>query len=198
MPNWCDVSYVFEGPKDEIYQFQKNLIKYTSKANWRLSNEFGENWEGNVSFGFGFADPEAAFSCYGEIETIYQIQEGDGFDWFSVDCFDAWEPNHELFDSILEKFYPSITYELMAEEPGCEVFINTDKTGKYFPYRYRIVLDRGNDEELIEKRCENIEKVNAFLASLTSQKTHLKNLDQVEDYLNEKFEWGHIWEYTSE
>ena len=148
----------------------------------------GKIGEGNVSFGFGFADPEAAFSCYGEIETIYQIQEGDGFDWFSVDCFDAWEPNHELFDSILEKFYPAITYELMAEEPGCEVFINTDKTGKYFPYRYRIVLDRGNDEELIEKRCENIEKVSEVYLCVVAlpPKTHLKNLDQVEDYLNEK------------
>lgn len=194
MPNWCDVSYVFEGPKEDIYQFQKNLIKCTSLE--ALPNDFGKNWEGNVAFGFGL--DYGKFCCRGEIETIYEIQKGkNGFDWFSVDCFDAWEPNHELIDAIIDKFYPSITYELMAEEPGCEVFINTDEEGKYFPYRYRIVLDRG-DEELIEKRCENIEKVNEFLASLTSQNPHLKNLDQVEDYLNEKFEWGHIWEYASE
>ena len=196
MANWCETTYVFEGTREDIFRFQNDLKKYTSLSFARfVSRSAGSAWEGNIAYWFGF-DPEA-FPCRGIIETIYEIQKGDEFDWFCVDCSDAWGPNYELFDAIIDKCFPAITYEMMAEEPGGEVFINTDTEGKYFPFHYRIVIDTGDLNDFIEKRFKNFQEINEFLSSLTATPTHLETISQVEEFLNDKFEWGHIFEYDS-
>ena len=197
MANWCDTTYVFEGTRKDIFRFQNSLKKYTSS---QFTNRVGTRpaWEGNIAFGFGF-DPET-IPCRGIIETIYEIQKGEDFDWFCIACSDAWGPNYEIFDAIINKCFPNVTYEMMAEEPGGEVFINTDTEGKYFPYRYRIVI---YSNDFIEKRFQNFQEINEFLSSITSDPIKLESVDQVEEYLNndenfnKKFEGGHIFEYDS-
>lgn len=195
MANWCDTTYVFEGTREDIFRFQNDLKKYTSS---QFANRVGTRpaWEGNIAFGFGF-DPES-IPCRGIIETIYEIQKGKDFDWFCIDCSDAWGPNYELFAEVIESWFPAITYEMMAEEPGGEVFINTDTEGKYFPFHYRIVIDTGGND-YIEERFKDFNEINDFLSSLTTptHPTHLETLNQVEEFLNDKFEWGHIFEYDS-
>lgn len=36
-----------------------------------------------------------------------------------------------MWDKILEKFYPEITYVFCAEEPECGLYINTDVDNVY-------------------------------------------------------------------
>lgn len=60
--------------------------------------------------------------------------------WISLE--EAWYPHEAIYKLIASKF--NLTYVFSAEEPGNGVYINTDITGKYFPYNY--VLNNCNDE----------------------------------------------------
>ena len=41
-------------------------------------------------------------------------------------------------NKIIEKYYPSITYNLIAEEPGLKYFRNTDLAGNDFSVRFKV------------------------------------------------------------
>ena len=43
-----------------------------------------------------------------------------------------------MWDKIIEKYYPSITYVLIAEECGNGIYINTDLTGDDFSTRFSV------------------------------------------------------------
>jgi hypothetical protein len=55
---------------------------------------------------------------------------------FRIDQIDAWGPNVEMWETILKDHYPDVHLVYQADEPGCEIHINTDTKGEYFPDKY--------------------------------------------------------------
>ena len=160
MPNWCTTSYVFRGNENEIRDFYNKIKSFTSKE--RISNGFGNFWLGNIVDGFGFDWKE--IRCKGLIDYFPEPEDIDS-DRLELSTETAWYPMTDMWDKIIEMYYPSITYVLIAEEPGCDVYINTDIEGEYFterfsvdfnlPPKYDFLCDDGFyadcEEEIVEK-----------------------------------------------
>ena len=111
MPNWCTTSYVFRGKENEIKDFYNKIKSFISKE--RVPNDFGNNWLGNIVDGFGFNYDE--IPCRGHIDYFPETEEDDRLE---LSTETAWYPMTEMWDKIIEKYYPSITYVLISEECG--------------------------------------------------------------------------------
>lgn len=131
MPNWCTTSYVFRGNENELKDFSNKIKSFTSKE--RVPNDFGDNWLGNIVDGFGFNWEE--LPCKG---SITYFNPDDVPERLELSTETAWYPMYEMWDKIIEKYYPSITYVLIAEECGMGLYINTDLTGDDFPTRFSV------------------------------------------------------------
>ena len=134
MPNWCTTSYVFRGNKNEIKDFYDKIKSFTSKE--RISNSFGNFWLGNIVNGFGFDYNE--IPCRGLVTYFPETEEDTYPDRLELSTETAWYPMTEMWDKIIEKYYPSITYVLIAEECGNGIYINTDLTGDDFSTRFSV------------------------------------------------------------
>ena len=134
MPNWCTTSYVFRGDENEIKDFYNKIKSFTSKE--RVLNDFGNKWLGNIVDGFGFNWEE--IPCRGRMNYFPETEEATYPDILELSTETAWEPMTEMWDKIIEKHYPSITYVLISEECGMGIYINTDLEGEDFPIRFSV------------------------------------------------------------
>ena len=152
MPNWCAVDFGFYGDEKAITDLADKL---DTKDNCKLSE---------VARIFDI-DPDTVQcrgyitgSCYDESKDI-----------FYVSCDMAWGPNTELFDEIIfwkysdENRDPRIRYVYIAEEPNCDVFVNTDESGEVFPTRYRVQITPYSEEDPVEEYFKDVKEVVEFL-----------------------------------
>ena len=113
----------------KIKDFYNKIDSFISKE--RLPNSFGNSWLENIVDGFGFNYKE--IPCRGSISYFPELGEDGIYDRIYLATETAWQPMTEMWDKIITKYYPSITYVLLAEEQGCALYINTDITGEDFP-----------------------------------------------------------------
>ncbi len=58
---------------------------------------------------------------------------------FCAETESAWEPGMDAFEDLLvRKYRNKIKMVYQSEEPGCGIFVNSDKDGIYFTDRFRI------------------------------------------------------------
>lgn len=134
MPNWCTTSYVFRGNENEIKDLCNKIKSFVSKE--RVPNDFGDSWLGNIVDGFGFDYNE--IPCRGFIDYFPEIDEDTDPGRLELSTETAWGPMTEMWDKIIEKYYPSITYVLIAEECGMGIYINTDIEGEDFSTKFSV------------------------------------------------------------
>ena len=72
---------------------------------------------------------------------------------FEVQTETAWSPTVEMWDTILEK-YPGVLSVFVAEEPGCDYYINTDENRRFYDYSYRV--DMGYEGYIENKALSKI------------------------------------------
>jgi len=140
MPNWCINKYSFYTDKEdkgELLQLYKNLEAVMNIPS-DVSNGFGLGWLGEVAIKHGL-DWEK-ISCRGEMTNLGDYEPGDWY--FMLDADTAWSPTDELWETVIEQ-YEDVYYVYVAEEPGCEIFINTDTEGRFFNETY--LIDIGGD-----------------------------------------------------
>lgn len=104
-------------------------------------NYASQNWYGNLLMMCGV--PEKDVECRGSIQDIQwrddKLEDGG---WIEIETETAWSPQVEdVVGKMLEDYYPDLDYEFIAEEPGCEIYINTDISGRFFVDRYKIDYD---------------------------------------------------------
>lgn len=104
------------------------------------SKKIRSNWWGNLLCADG-VDPEDVCDR-GSINSIMFNE-----DHILIEGENAWGPQTDSLDGLMRR-YPELAYEVFAEEPGCEVYINTDVDGNFFTTRYSI------DYDLDEFGCE--------------------------------------------
>ena len=81
---------------------------------------------------------------------------------FKVDVETAWEPHMAVFYKILrEKYDNRIHLVYMAEECGSQLYINSDKDGKYFSERY--MVDCCHNGEFLKEYFNNYPEAVAWI-----------------------------------
>jgi hypothetical protein len=130
MANICCNKYVFYATgenKDELFRLHRNLadvMETTAKA-----KEHG--CLGAVADKHGIDRDKV--SCRGTIEDLGDYNPGG--DHFILDCDTDWNPMDELWEAVIAQ-YEGVSFVYKAEEPGFDIFTNTDTEGIYFPEKY--------------------------------------------------------------
>ena len=162
MANMCSSSFVFEGSKEQLEEFAGILQRVTASE----KSEWGQMDNLTAEFGASF-EQTGDTSVVGEL--LYFTQKDDSV---QVDFNTKWRPPMPLVDKICERF-DSFTFEVLVEEFGNGVCVNTDTEGKYFGAKYAIVTKDediyvdseeellGKLEELTGKKFESYEQAKA-------------------------------------
>ena len=135
MPNWCSNHYAFytdDENKDELLRLYNKLSDIMEIPS-EIKNDFEPGWLGKVATEHGL-DFEK-ISCRGWIEHLEDYEPESNF--FTLQSETAWAPTDELWQAVVAQ-YEGVYFVYVAEEPGFEVFINSDSEGVYFPDKYLI------------------------------------------------------------
>lgn len=148
MANWTYSNVVFLGKNSrKLYEDLKESMK--------ISYDKGENnWLGNLFY--------INNEIYGTMERIKALIYKKEFylrsfildfrfiekDTLLLELEEAWELNGDAF-MLIAKAY-NLQYYCYCEEFGLEVYINTDKEGRYFNTRYRLSYQGEEDKEIEE------------------------------------------------
>ncbi len=188
MPNWCSTNFTFEGKKDEILEFHKKLNKIISKGA-TAENNSNNGWLGNIVIGYGF-DPQEV-RCRGSVDDVPgDVVVKGGSAYFSLSTTSAWEPLTDMWDLIIKRYYPSVSYVYLAIEHGTKLYLNTDTSGKHYNEKY--LLDLCIPEKVFGKQIdtyefyEDLEELLADLKQLTGKR--FENIEKAVDFLRNKVE----------
>ena len=144
MPNWCDFSAVVHGEKKEIDIFYQRCLDAQRKSaisqNWwtfELCLEHGYKKEEVMSNSFRYVG--------GSLDQI-DAPVFNGKDWhIYIYMTTRWSPMVDGFNKLLSN-YISLKGVYCAEEPGCEIYVNTDTEGRFFSVKYCIYDDDDGSE----------------------------------------------------
>ena len=169
MPNWCnnyiaiyrdDDTQKSKGQLRELYLKLRALLDDdNSTINKELkAKDIDKNWYGNILVLYGKNDEDIAYR--GTIEEVVwegAIDEDGG--WIRIQTETAWDPQIEIIKSLIDDYCPNLTFEYVAEEPGCEIYVNTDVSGRFFLERYVINYDFNaisgySDDEYLKDETE--------------------------------------------
>lgn len=187
MPNWCSTSIMFDGEIEEIKRFREELESII-KGPAKMANSFGDGWLGDIVIHYGYGWKEVP--CRGEVSYIGDLEDQDnGFGNFMITTTTAHAPLIETWDLVISN-YSEIDYVYIAEEPGCQVFINTDTEGVYFKERYRVDVEI--PKEIFGKKHQYIvalqteEELLILFKKITGQE--FESHDQIEKYFENKID----------
>lgn len=174
MPNWCitDVTFISEN-KNELKRLYDNLIKLYDIP-CPVKNDFGNWWFGNIAIFHNLSLEN--LRCRGKIAYVDEFYLDDNC--FRILTETAWEPLSEFWDKILEQ-YNNIKYVYMSEEPGAELYINSDTSGLIYPDRFKLDI-YCEDYAKIKKAFPNI--YNGVCPGFIE---FFKNADELINYMQE-------------
>ena len=181
MPNWCGNTMAVYGSPAELKDFHQKLVNAREKGDqlkhWHLYQIYEE---------FGYTEQEILESdsngyIRGYFDDITDIEvTNDGVSYFKLYYESAWAPMIDGFDWLIQRHYQTLAQVTIAEECGCEVYINTDVTGRFFPDKY--VLDIEDDDV---SYCESEkEVVNIFNDYITNPNKKCKTIKDCYRYLS--------------
>ena len=128
MPNWCNNSIAFyqeDGENAVLEDFYADIEKYQNYKDPESGKH--SSWVGNWLIA-NKIDTENLYTR----GFFTNIELND--DHVRVDMETAWGPLPEVWNLMAENY--GLAYVYVAEECGCEVYVNTDAEGRFFPKRY--------------------------------------------------------------
>ena len=141
MANICETTVAFfattEKYTDKLVDFYNKLTDL-KKSKERFPIYFNSVY---IAEQFGIDAKHIEWSC---IQDISDIEAHGTYRGFKVYQDDKWSPNLRFWDLIIEREYTTddgermINYVYEAEEPGCEIYINTDVDGEFFCDLYKV------------------------------------------------------------
>lgn len=168
MPNWCSCTMAVYGSPAEVKDFKAKCELAREKGDklkhwhlYQIFEEFGykekEILEGDNTYGYN----------RGSIDDISDISKlSDTEDVVTIYYESAWDTMIDGWDYLIKNHYKTLKSETIAEECGNEVYINTDRTGRFFNERYVIYIedwdsfyfDNGEEQKVVDTFNEYIEK----------------------------------------
>ena len=126
MANICSNVSAIIGPHED-------LVDIRDKVNGVLAKGFVGLICVLEEYGFTKEEINGAYHR-GDLEGEAEIKdEGTPNEHLLIWYQSAWSPCNETWELIIESKYPRCAHYYLAEECGCEVYVNTDPTGRYFP-----------------------------------------------------------------
>lgn len=153
MANYCynTVNFYCDPSNAEVLEgFRKLIEDFCKDSKHNQLFEFAEMIEDK--YGVKIKDFSDTFDGRDSInhfdaeisEGSYVNKEGNSVEivFFAVDIESAWSPVLPSLDAILKAVpqFSVISYEAVCEEPGMEIYINTDELHKFFDFDYSIRL----------------------------------------------------------
>lgn len=136
MPNWCTNSVVVYGKdKNELELFKE---RYEKAYRAQKENKHWGTYELFVAHNYdGERVLEGDYDYIrGPIYECGRIKYDDGDFWLSFEFESAWSPMIDGLRTILDKNYKTLRMVVMAEECGCDLYINTDEEHRFFKDKY--------------------------------------------------------------
>ena len=211
MPNWCKTNITFFSEnEDQITKLNDALCKLDAGESL-LPNGFGNLWLGNILHYFGFKWQD--ISCRGSISLIGILSKDTdrGFH-FEIEQEDAWDANTEVWEEILSKEeFSDVNYVYMAEEPGCNMYVNTDSSSLFYDARYTVDVCL-NGKFFNDKTCDYTQEYFstendclAYLRKISDSLGNKQEFTSVEEankwfmyFLNDDASWVTAFEFVNE
>lgn len=150
MANYCynTVNFYCDPSNAEVLEgFSKLIEDFCKDSKYNQLSEFAKMIEDKykVKFSDTFDGRDSINHYDAEIsDGSYINKEGNSVEivFFAVDIESAWSPVLTSLDVILKTVpqFSVISYEAVCEEPGMEIYINTDELHKFFDFDYSIRL----------------------------------------------------------
>lgn len=132
MANICSNTTAVYGPKEDVERFLSDVKAACEKSKNRSFYEVFQT--------LGFPEEELENKVFvngGYFQEGFELEKKDEDCWFVKFSYDTrWSPAYEAFDELLKRLYPNLKEVTIAEEPGCEIFINTDDEALFFDTQY--------------------------------------------------------------
>ncbi len=169
MANYCFIDLCFEGDEENISQLYKDLknLKGETLCDLAPKEDFPDKrvW----------------------VNYLQDLDEESRQLWFSAEG--AWYHHPEVFIAISEKY--DLDFELYAEEPGMELYINTDEYGEKFTVNYVIPHDYDYEEDRDDTEEDNLACALTDMSFFDSESeiiSHFKLFFNVEFTINEIYD----------
>ena len=139
MPNWCSSKMVVLGNPTELKKFRNKLLEAMKRSE---TNNHWHLYEIYEVFGYTeeliLKDKNDTLGYNrGYIEDVGDIHNGR----LDVYYESAWSPMIDGFDYLLSHHYTTLRQVTLSEEPGEELFINTDRSHKILPERFYLYVE---------------------------------------------------------
>ena len=190
MPNWCWNNTIVYGEKKMLEKFYNDMVIGTSKnPNFKpVKNSWDNEWLGNLFLAAGYTEEDVTngtIRCRGGIFDLRLIRDGTAVE---ITYESAWCPIIDSLNLMLEEKYAGLHQVTLAEEIGCEIFVNTDTSGEFFPDKYYLDYCVNNiyaDNHYYESEEELVEEFNDLFD--TNAETY-EDLQKMIPDLYEKYE----------
>lgn len=192
MANICETAIAFFAT-DEKYT-DKLVDFYNKLTDMQKSKESLQNFDSiYIATKLGINTKWIEWSC---IQDISDIEAHGTYRGFKVYQDDKWCSNLSLWDAILERDYTTddgermIDYVYEAEEPGCEIYTNTDVDGEFFCDLYKVDAHLPKDLFCGEDMTEYFSSTEDLLDALKMLTEKILNYDEadavkLENFINE-------------
>ena len=193
MANICETTVAFfattEKYTDKLVDFYNKLTDL-KKSKERFPIYFNSVY---IAEQFGIDAKHIEWSC---IQDISDIEAHGTYRGFKVYQDDKWSPNLRFWDLIIEREYTTddgermIDYVYEAEEPGCEIYINTDVDGEFFCDLYKVDAHLPKDLFCGEVMTEYFSSTEDLFDALKTLVGKIFNYDEadavkLENFINE-------------
>ena len=136
MANMCSNKYAFfttDENKDELKRLHQNLSAIIGPPN--APKDYDAGWLGNIAIWHNINRDN--FSCRGYTGHLDDYDPDSNF--FTLETETAWSPTTELWEAVIA-LYDGVSFVFIAEEPGSQIYTNTDIKGTYFCDRYLLEI----------------------------------------------------------
>lgn len=190
MANICETTIAFfataEEYTDKLVDFYNKLTDL-KKSKERFPVYFNSIY---IAEQFGI---NTKYIEWSNIQDISAIEAHGTYRGFKVYQDDKWSPNLRFWDLIIEREYTTddgermIDYVYEAEEPGCEIYINTDVDGEFFCDLYKVDAYLPKDLFCGEVMTEYFSSTEDLFDALKMLTEKILNYDEADDVKLENF-----------
>ena len=199
MPNWCSNNMVVYGSPTEVKDFRQKCLNAIAAAqqtkHWGLYEIYVQ---------FGYKEEEILNSHkleynrghFDDVSNLHYVD--DNTLSFSVYYESAWSPMIDGFNYLLANHYKTLKQVTLAEEGGCEIFINTDTKHLFFDEKYYVYVEDYDTYYLTneEEVCKVINAWNDTKPKCNTIKECQKLLKECQGYVGSKQRYIVLEEFT--
>lgn len=128
MPNWCTNDICITGKDMKKYrEFCEKSLKDNIADTKYEGTDFGAGWLGNLLLSAGEDYEKVKQFHMVNARGNYEITDATN-DQLSISAESAWGPCYDVFRYVAEKMGFDVDVDYYAEEPGCGVYVASDRS----------------------------------------------------------------------